>query len=182
MIELLCTTSLKLCKGCVFQFTFQVVHVPIRTQCVKVCCRVLQRVAVWWSVLQYVGVCCGVLQSVAVCYSVLQCAPDDQMNKWQPCKGGQTLQNTESHCTTLQHTATHCNTLQHIATCCNSLQNSATHCNTLQHTTSQCNSTQHTATHCSTLQYTAANYNTLKRNMIYFPFILFCIAGSCSTV
>jgi len=39
----------------------------------KVCCSVLQCVAVCCSVLQYVAVCCIVLQYVAVCCSVLQC-------------------------------------------------------------------------------------------------------------
>ena len=66
-----------------------------RTECVAVCCSVLQyvavvphlklacelrvtvrnmlqRVAVHDSVLQCVAVCCIVLQCVAVCYSVLQ--------------------------------------------------------------------------------------------------------------
>ena len=36
----------------------------MKTECVAVCC----------SVLQCVAVCCSVLQCVAVCYSVLHCA------------------------------------------------------------------------------------------------------------
>ena len=42
-------------------------------QCVAVCYSVLQCVAVCYSVLQCVAVCYIVLQCVAVCYSVLQC-------------------------------------------------------------------------------------------------------------
>ena len=39
----------------------------------KVCCSVLQYVAVCYSVLQCVAVCCSVLQCVAVCCSVMEC-------------------------------------------------------------------------------------------------------------
>jgi len=39
----------------------------------KVCCSVLQCVAVCCSVLQCAAVYCSVLQCVAVCFSVLQC-------------------------------------------------------------------------------------------------------------
>jgi len=40
---------------------------------VAVCCRMLQGVAVWYSVLQCDAECCCMLQGVAVWYSVLQC-------------------------------------------------------------------------------------------------------------
>ena len=43
----------------------------------KLCCSVLQCVAVCCSVLQCVAVCCSVLQCVAVCCSVLQCVAID---------------------------------------------------------------------------------------------------------
>jgi len=43
-------------------------------QCAAVCCSVLQYVVVYCSVLQCAAVCCSVLQCVAVCCSVLQCA------------------------------------------------------------------------------------------------------------
>jgi len=39
----------------------------------KLCCSVLQCVAVYCSVLQCVAVCCSVLQRVAACCNVLQC-------------------------------------------------------------------------------------------------------------
>jgi len=42
-------------------------------QCVAVCCSVLTRVALCSCVLQYAAVCCSELQCVAVCCSVLQC-------------------------------------------------------------------------------------------------------------
>jgi len=45
----------------------------IHSQCVAVCCSVLQCVAMCCSVLQCVAVCCSVLQRVAVCCSALQC-------------------------------------------------------------------------------------------------------------
>ena len=43
------------------------------SECVEVCCSVLQCVAVWCSVLQGVAVHCNVLQCAAVCCNVLQC-------------------------------------------------------------------------------------------------------------
>jgi len=73
---------------------------------------------------------CSVLQRVAVWCSVLQA-------KWRldggkvPFAHCNTLQNTATHCNTLQHTATHCHTLPHTATHCNALQHTATRCNTL---------------------------------------------------
>jgi len=45
-----------------------------QSQCVAVCCSVLQFVTVCCSVLQCVAVCYSVLQSVAACCNVLQCA------------------------------------------------------------------------------------------------------------
>ena len=42
-------------------------------QCAVVCCGVLRRVTVRYSVLQCAEVCCSVLQCAAVCCSVLQC-------------------------------------------------------------------------------------------------------------
>ena len=42
-------------------------------QCIAAYCSVWQYVAVCCSVWQYVAVCCSVLQCAAVCCSVLQC-------------------------------------------------------------------------------------------------------------
>ena len=63
-----------------------------------------------------------------------------------------TLQQTETHCSTLRgagHT-THYDTLQQTETHCSTLQHTAPHCNTLQHTAPHCTTLQHTATHCTT--------------------------------
>jgi len=100
------------------------------TQCVAVCCSVLQCVAVRRSVLQWDAVCCSETQCVAVRRSVLQ---------WDAVCCSETpfgchllrLQHTATHCNTLQHTATRllcaasawmCCMLQRVAVCCSVLQ------------------------------------------------------------
>jgi len=154
-------------------------------QCVAVCCSVLQCVVHIHSlytrvreprVLQCVAVCWSVLQCVAVCCSVLQCVEPPQSPRGEPRAARQPFY---IHCNTLQHTcnthATHCNTLQHTTTthCNNTLQHiyyfiySATHmqqtCNT--HAT-RCNTLQHTTTtHCNnTLQHIHIQPALLRAN------------------
>jgi len=51
----------------------------------RVCCSLLQYVAVCCSVLQCVAVCCSVLQCVAVCCSVLQCEMYETWEIWDEC-------------------------------------------------------------------------------------------------
>jgi len=79
------------------------------TQCVAVCCSLLQSVAVCCSLLQSVAVCCSLvqsvaslLQSIAVWCSVLQCVT--------VC------------CSLLKSVAVYCSLLQSVAVCCSVLQ------------------------------------------------------------
>jgi len=98
------------------------------SQCVVVCCSMLQSVAVRCRVSQCVaksisrvvftraatdtGMCCSVLQCAAVCYSVLQCVA--------VC------------CSVLQCVAVRCSVMQCIAVCCNAMQCVAMRCSALQ--------------------------------------------------
>ena len=79
----------------------------------RMCCSVLQCVAVCCNVLQCVAVCCNVLQCVAVC-SVSQCVEWNQhttfMIHWRMC------------CSVLQCVAACCSVLQCLAVCCSVLQ------------------------------------------------------------
>ena len=94
--------------------------VPVHSvqECVTVCCSVLQRFAVCYSVLQQtnfaevcgsmlqrVAVCCSVLQCVAVCCSVLQ-----RVAANTPCRSA------------WQCGAVCCSVLQCAAVCCSTLQ------------------------------------------------------------
>ena len=130
-------------------------------RCAALCCivlqyvrrvSVLQRVAVYCSVLRYVAGCCGVLQ----CCIVLQYVRRVSVYAHY-FKGLAFLYSKEdalhpaTYCNTLQCTATRCNTLRHTATHCTTLHHTATHCNTLQPTTTHYNTLQHTVTHCNTL-------------------------------
>ena len=119
------------------------------SQCIAVCCSVLQCIAGCCSVLQCVRIgrkneasvsqcvaaCCSVLQHVAACCSALQ-----SVGIWGRMKPYPTYlfltpsaYNAASSIRVLQHTATHGNTLQHTATHGNTLQLTSKHSNTLQH-------------------------------------------------
>jgi len=76
----------------------------------KMCCSVLQCVAVHCSVLQCVAVCCGVLSRVAV-----------YLKGALVCSTRKKLLCVIWHCNTRQNTTTHYNILQRTATHCNAL-------------------------------------------------------------
>jgi len=91
-----------------------------RTQCVAVCCSVLQCVAVCCSVLLRVAVCCSVLQCVVVC-----CSVPDSSNKGNVSRSNRTqtvcysvLQCVAVCCSALQSIAVYCSELQCVAVCC----------------------------------------------------------------
>ena len=123
-----------------------------------------------------VAVCCSVLQLYHVCLclssALIHMPWADECTWWVHLTCAYVFQVHSSTCgwvhrsrrrQTLQHTATHCNTLQHTplteetdsATHCNTLQHTATHCNTLRSRRRQ--TVQHTATHRNTLQHTATH-------------------------
>jgi len=119
----------------------------------------LQRVAVWCSVLQYAAACCSVLQRVYVftyTYThtfIYPCHPlYDKFMCICISKYIYTLQHTATRCNRLQHTATRCNTYTHVIhymtnVCVYVYVNTYTRCNTPQHAATYCN------THCNTLQH-----------------------------
>ena len=120
----------------------------------RVCCSVLQCVAVCCSVLQCVAVCCSALQCVAVCCSVLQCVA--------VCCS--VLQYVVVCCSVSQRTPVRSWGFQCGAVCCSVLQCVArfqiirlgrivrviavTFC--LQRTATQYDTLRHTATYCNT--------------------------------
>jgi len=101
----------------------------------------------------------GGSQCVVVCCSVLQCvcvrtrAHVGQHHDSAPSALFK-ARHTSTHYRTLQHTVAHCSTLQHTAAHCSTLQHTATHCNTLQHTAPQyieadCNTLHLNILHCT---------------------------------
>ena len=130
-------------------------------QCVAVCSSVMQCVAVWCSVQQCVAVCCSVLQCVAVCCSVMQC---DAV-----CSS--VLQCVAVCCSVLQyvvvcdmstptlviqqqwlhrHTARYCKTLQHTLLEHTKVHNPTTIVRSNTITVQECNTLQHATTRCNT--------------------------------
>jgi len=142
------------------------------------CCSALRCVAVHCRVLQYVK-CCSTLQCVAVRCSALQCVANMSPLLY-------VYKHTATHCNTLQHTTyacRHCctctNTLQHTATRCNTLHMHVafvvrvhTHCNTLQHTTYACRLCC-TCTHTISFRSTRSNrwYNLHTKKPSFEPTI-----------
>jgi len=121
-------------------------------------CSVLQRVAVWCSVLQ----------------AKLRLDGDSRR-----LDGGKV---PFTYCNTLQHTATHCNTLQHTTTHCNALQHTATRCNTLQRTATHCNALRRTATRCNSLQHTVSMEARHLERQGALPPLSPCVAVCCSVM
>jgi len=158
------------------------------SKCVAVCCSVLQRVAMCWSVLKCV--------EVEVCWSVLKLKCVEKVEGSNMCVGVCCLAHSMSeivneyekererlrmsserasepdrekegtpcglHALQDKHTAPHCNTLQHTETDCNILQRTATHDNAVD---LSANALQHTATHCNTLKHSAIQWETNAKQM-----------------
>jgi len=122
------------------------------SQCVAVCCSMLQSVAVRGRTLPYFF--CRVLQCVAA----------------RSRSHSNMLQNTATSCRKLQDTTGHCNMLHYDATCCSTLQHVATHSpSSKKDLKATCYNTlhlQHTAAHynhCNTLQQTCCHRSTISR-------------------
>jgi len=138
--------------------------------------RVLKRVAVWCSVLEYVTVCCvgvclsvlecvgvycNMLQRVVECCSVLQCVATKYMENRSYVAHERVMCHTYDCVMSQRHvTIAYTGGTGDVYLC-----NTATHCKTKQHTAShtggagkvylyntatQCNTLQHKATHCIT--------------------------------
>ena len=94
-------------------------------QYVRVCCRGLQGVVLYHSVLQCAAVCCSVLQCAAVCCSVLQCAAVCCSVLWCAVVCCRVLPCAAVCCSVLTCVAMCCSALQCVPVCCNVLQCSA---------------------------------------------------------
>jgi len=142
-------------------------------------CGVLQSVAVWFNMLQFVAalaVRCSymydrmsgyqekITQCVAACCSMLQllqciAAIYDRMSGYQE-KVTSLIPSVCCICRRLMASQSY-NMLQHAETRCNTLQHAAPHC-IYNSRKKEAASEQHTATHCNALQHTTAHCNTLQ--------------------
>ena len=124
----------------------------------RLCCSVLQCVAVCCSVLQCVAVCCSVLQCVAVCCSASAQYLVSQKDPFHI--------SVAVCCSALQCVAVRCSVLQCVAVCCSVLQCVAVCCSvTAQHLASQ-------RDHVSVYLYVFVQYFASKRHPFHFPVYL----------